>query len=412
MPVDLSMIGIKGAMAAQETLNSIANREALKVQTDAAQHKLEDEQHEEAVSAQIAQQWEDLSRGTPPAPDGSNLPQDDSARFDFASQGFFNAGLFTRSQAFAEAAGKIRQERATTRNTNANADQTRLENIWLTADTVANHMGQNENEFAVFQQKITNPPNEEWAIVARTLGADAVNLLQNTQWTPDLANYFRSMALTTKDKAELDLRQQGYQLQVQAHSDLQADRAARLRLQAARDAETANYHNRVASNSGANAPAIKPPDANQRSAIEDLLRTSNVYQGIQYNENGSIADPDTADDFNRAVVTIAGQVEQLKPDHPGLTYAQLAQIAITRAQMSGQFSRIPTVQSGRIFGSEVLEDKPARVEFGRMGSRAHPMEYPADDKDLRPYRYYNIPTPDGGFTPMLWNGKEWKGFND
>jgi len=435
MSYDLSTIGLKGIEAAQNTLNSIANRSALEVQTATAQHKLDDELQEESIAQRAMdaynqlniltpqqQQGQDQARDTldqnaqtafnrvvsgkpgDPSASASGFPEDPGARLEYLGNAYLRAGMTARGQEALKAAQDYRQGDASIEQTQLDSAKIRLENMHATANFVANHIGQNESEFRLFQQNLQNPPNQEWRQVRASIGERETEMLLEQQWTPDLQAYYASTALSIKDKAELALQSQSAQQRQREHADLQADRLMGRRLQQAQLDETRQYHARLSSNAGGRAAAVTPPSDNERGAIADVLRSSGIFSDAALDSGGNFADSGTSNSFNLMVLDVAGRVRQMLPNYPGKTYEQVAQIAIAEMQVSGDlvshYRTYPDENNAVVPGSRT-------VEFKQPGSFNRPLELPAGSGDdferaLKPGNWYVTP---GQTRPSYWNGK-------
>jgi len=433
MSYDLSTIGLKGIEAAQNTLNSIANRSALEVQTATAQHKLDDELQEESIAQRAMdaynqlniltpqqQQDQDQARdtldqnaqtafnrvvsGKPGEPSANGFPEDPGARLEYLGNAYLRAGMTARGQESLKAAQDYRQGDASIEQTQLSSAKIRLENMHATANFVANHIGQNESEFRLFQQNLQNPPNQEWRQVRASIGERETEMLLEQQWTPDLQAYYASTALSIKDKAELALQSQSAQQRQREHADLQADRLMGRQLQQAQLTETQQYHARLSSNAGGRAAAVTPPNDNERGAIADVLKSSGIFSDAALDDKGNFADSGTANSFNLAILDVAGRVRQMLPNYPGKTYEQVAQIAVADMQVSGDlvshYRTYPDENNAVVPGSRT-------VEFKQPGSFNRPLDLPAGsgedfEQGLKPGNWYVTP---GQTRPSYWNGK-------
>jgi hypothetical protein len=392
MPVDLSRIGLEGIETAQRTLNSMAQREALASQTEIAEAEEARKVEDREIDQWAAGALDSIGKGSGLPAGGSNSlvssdSDDPAAVFDAIGQRYLRAGAPKRGKEFIEGGMELRKKQFDIDKGRDDQAQTRLKNMLSASDWVARNIGENENEYALFLRQLEDPNNP----VAKILGEENVTALKNTPWSPDLANYFRTKALSIKDQAQLSLTERG-----QNRADRNAD-IAQARYKALEELGRANLEERRRENARkekADGPDVSsaPTEPQRKAAISAIVNNVKFFDGITPPEpsKGEEGTPERAALENMAT-DIVGRAKIIVSENKGLTFDQAIEQAVAEADAAGDFSILEPAEEGfNIFGIDTgIGGKPAVTGYKRKGTRPdNPIPLPADKSKWVKGRYY------------------------
>lgn len=397
--VDLSRGILPGLQVADQLRNSRAARESQAQADMIALSNFEREQELEAIEAEAFQSLGSIVAGE----GGKNtrvaeLEGDAEIGDKLIALGnrVGKAGFSKRAQELLEAGLDAKKKVADTEKTYLDADDKRLEVMTETADWVARNLGENESEFRLFQSMLSNPQN---AHIRRNLGEEHVAILENMEWSPELANYFRSKALSIKDQADLALRGRAADRQEKSAADTETYRAALLDINRGNLQERRNENARKAKADGGDVSKVGTP-GEIASARAVIMNTVQALEGAARNDKGEIADPLVADAISHMAENVVGRAKELIAENKGFTFDQAVEQAVMEAETAGDFEVIePVVRAWR----SDIPQKPGKYKRKGM-STDNPIELPDGDaaavaKKLVKGRYYNTP-----MGVLKWNG--------
>lgn len=379
MPVDLSRIGLEGIETAQRTLNSMAQREALTSQTVIAEAEEARAAEDREIDKWAAGALDSIGRGTGvPGDHGISLGEvddDPAAVFNAIGERYLRAGAPKRGKEFIEGGIDLRKKIADTDKVRDDKEKVRLDNMFEAGSWVAQNIGENEAEYAVFLSQLEDPNNP----VASIIGADNVAVLKNTPWSPELTNYFRSKALSIKDQASLALTERGHSRQETALNNTEAYRK---QLIALNNANLEERRKEAARKAKADGPSVSsaPTGPERDSAYTAILQNVKIFNGVAPNKGTperTALDSMTDD--------VASRAKQLVKENKGLLFNEAIEQAVGEAELAGDFAILEPAEEGFLgFGA-----KPAKTDYKRRGKDAkNPLPLPSSKAELIPGRYY------------------------
>jgi len=379
MPVNLSRIGLEGIETAQRTLNSMAQREALASQTAIAEAEEERKAEDRAIDQWAAGALDSIGKGDglPKGSGGNSLiavdDDDPASVFGAIGQRYFRAGAPKRGKEFIEGGMKLRKDQFDIDKGRDEQSKIRLSNMIAAGDWVARNIGENENEYALFLGQLDDPNNP----IAKIIGEDNIAALKSTEWSPDLANYFRAKALSVKDQATLALTERG-----QDRADRNLSMAEK-RFAALGEIARANLEERKKENTRkdkADGPNVgKAPTNDERdTAFSSILNSIKALGGIKPAKDTPerIALDNMTDD-------IVGRAKIITTENKGLTFPEAVEQAVAEADAAGDFGILEKVEEGFFF-----DTKTKTPSYKRKGTAKNPLPLPKTRAALIPGRYY------------------------
>lgn len=394
MPVDLSRIGLEGIETAQRTMNSIAARKSQEIEDFVKLGTYEREEQDRAIDEAALNNAMAIAEGRGvDISSAAATPEDFGEFFDTLGTQYLKAGAAKRGKEFIEAGIDYRKKSAEVDAADDEAAQTRLENMKFAADWVAQNIGENDSEYQLFLSNLQNPDNP----VAEILGRDNIEVLNKSEWTPELSNYFRSKALSIKDQATLELTARSHNRMERSLDNTERYRSALLELSNARleEQRRANELRNKESGPDVGKAATNAEIGTAKSAI---LNTVKGLEGVAP-EKGT---PEEAA-LGHMAEDVAARAKVIVAENKGLTYAEAVNQAVSEAETAGDFSIIET-RTKRAFG--ILPDSVARKGAYQKRGRSpeNPINLPTgDEKSVRKRlvkgRYYQTP-----MGVLKWNG--------
>lgn len=325
MPVDLSMVGLRGIEAGQNTLSAIANREALQTQTQIAQGTFDREQQQLELDRQAVENAKTIMAGEGRQFGGASTTEDDMARFmALTGSQLAAAGAPKRGAEMMEASLDLTKKRADINKAADDQDKVRLDNMITAGDYMYEMLSDSGNE-SEYQFNLANIPDN----VKEILGPDNIETLKNTPWSPELVDYFKTKALSVKDQAQLELTAQGHRRQEQQAADLSTYRKATLEI-ARQRANAADRAQKAAEKAGGS-NISKAASGDERLAIRSAI--ANVLPDMGF----AVEAKEDSLDLMGAINDLAAEAKQLVNDSPGLSFNEAANRAVLAAQARGDF---------------------------------------------------------------------------
>lgn len=369
MPVDLSMIGLKGIASGQDTLNSIAQREALQAQTAIQQGEFDRESQALEMDRLAVSNAQSILAGEGRSIGTMDSTEDDMARFmALTGQQLAKAGAPKRGSELMEASLDLIKKKADIDKVADDQDKVRLENMVKASDYMYEMLSDSGNE-SEYQFNLANIPED----VQEILGPDNVATLKNTPWSPELVDYFKTKALSVKDQATLDMQAQGHRRQDQNAADTALFRRATLDI-AKQRADAADRAQEAAKKAGGNNIS--------KAATGDERKTAEAAIGSIIEGDAPLDDPS----LFHLVEDVVGEAKQLVNDSPGLTFSEAVNRAALAAKTRGDFE---IINSYKDFGVFRTRGEPVSQKYKPKGkAKDTPAPLPEDRTKWVKGRYY------------------------
>jgi hypothetical protein len=292
MPTDLSTVGLVGQQAFYDRMNTAAQTKQYESTANTQNFALEKAQKLQALGEQAGQKLQSILRGDrQPGVDPEEIADtmvSESDQLRMVGSMFITGGAPEEGSDFLTAASEI-DGRASTieRNYEMNA-KSRLERIKLGADAVGRYLG-------------TAKSQEEYDLGIQTLrdtGAlepEFIEQLAQQPWSEDWSASLAETSTSTYERERLrdaDEREERLQRQAKVRN---AQAEARIKLMAARNKETKEYHAARLKAAGGKGGAAGVPKDNEVKSTEAYLM-STVFKGV-----------DTKNRYNQSVVDVATQ---------------------------------------------------------------------------------------------------------
>lgn len=404
MAVNLTMGILPGLETADKLRNSRLARETQAQENMIAlgnyQQEQADRELDQRLSAETLAEFQSIAQGDGRTKTGT-LASEDADFGDLMTrlgERYMAAGAPKRGKEMLEAGIDYTDKVSQVSKRQYEEQKVRLENMSKAGGWVAQNIGANENEYALFLRQLEDPNNP----IANIIGPDNVEVLRNTPWSPDLVNFYRSKALSIKEQADLALSER------RAVNAETATENARRNAEALRQIAALNAAERKRTNDlrekADGEKASTAPTPNQLNAVKDKLRTSvRALEGISWSDRGYPTNTDVANSFDAMAQDIASEAQRIVNQDRGITFAEAVDQAIMEAEANGDFSVIEAVvRPGWIPDSAQKPGSYSRKP--RAGSEASPLTLPTGDetsvaRQLKKGKYYN--TPMGN---LRWNG--------
>lgn len=395
MPVDLSRVGLEGIETAQRTLNSIAARESQAQQDALAMRKAELEEQDRALDQLAMQNTMSILEGRGiNVNDPTATTEDFGELFDTLGTQYLKAGAPKRGKEFIEAGIDYRKKQSDIDKAEDDQEKVRLDNMITAGSWVAQNIGENESEYALFLAQLEDPENP----VGGILGADNVKVLKETPWSPDLVNFFKSKAISIKDQAQLALTERGHRRQEQSLANTESYRKSLLQINQA-NLDERRRENARKEKVGGNKIDKAPTGDERKTAQRALVTTIKALDGVM---------PEDGTPEYEAVLhmtdDVVGRAKTILAENKGLTFPEAVEQAVAESEAAGDFSILEKpIESWMPFGFGDSVEK--RGSYKRKGTTAdNPIPLPQGDattvrKKLVKGRFYN--TPMGA---LKWNG--------
>ena len=387
MPVDLSMIGLKGIAAGQDTLNSIAQREALQSQTAIQQGVFDREQADLELQRSAVDKIKNLMRGEHVDMDSGNVSETDMSKFMMRTGAeLAAAGAPDRGSKLMEAGLDLRKKQGEIDKQAFDQDKVKLDNIITAANYVANGVAdvRNDSELQFFWDTLD-------PAVAENIGAEKLEVLKSVPYSPDWIAAMKDQSMTAKEQAQLDMLQQGQARSDRSEENTRIFREATLNI-AKQRADAADRAQKAAEKAGGN-NISKAANSEERAAVRSAL--AGAYPDLGF----AIESKEDSLDLIAATNDIVGEAKQILADTQGITFNEAIQRAMLRAKAAGELGHI-TVDKNLFKANETTRTYKAR---GRSPDNALSMPIGDTTEQVQPKlikgRYYN--TPAG---TLKWNG--------
>lgn len=369
MPVDLSMVGLKGIQVGQDTLNSIAAREAQQAQTQLAQGEFDREQAALDLDRMAVGNAKSIMAGEGREFGGADTTEDDMARFmALTGSQLAAAGAPKRGGELMEASLDLVKKKADISKAADDQDKVRLENMVKASDYMYEMLSDSGNE-SEYQFNLANIPED----VQQILGPDNVATLKNTPWSPELVDYFKTKALSVKDQATLDMTAQGLRRRDEEVANTALFRKATLDI----------ARQRAAAADRAQAAKEKAGGNNlSKAATGDERKTAEAAIGSIIEDGVPLDDPS----LFHLVEDVVGEAKQLVNDSPGLTFSEAVNRAALAAKTRGDFEITNTYKD---FGVFRTKGEPTEQKYKPKGKlKDSPAPLPEDKTKWVKGRYY------------------------
>lgn len=373
MPVDLSMVGLKGIEAGQNTLNAIANREALAAQTRIAEGTFDREEAELQLERDAVANAKKIMAGEGRTVGGPTSTEEDMARFlalsgeQLAAAGAPKRGgeLITQSLDLIKKKGEISKQ-------DDDQAKVRLENMVKGSNYMYEMLSDSMNE-SEYQFNLANIPPE----IVKIIGPENVETLRNTPWSPELIDYFKTKALSVKDQAQLEMQAQGHRRAEEIAADAKTFRALTYNLSKQR--VDAAERERVAREKASGGNVSKAPTNDERTVVRGAIAEVLPEMGF------AIEAKEDSLDLMGAINDLTGEAKQLLADSPGLNFTEAANRVVLAAKARGDFE---VLQNYRDFGLFRTEGSRETRYKAKGKTREAPAPLPSDKSKMVRGRFY------------------------
>lgn len=321
MAVDLSRVGLEGLETSERLLSSMAARRAVDQQTQQKQAEFELDQEERAIQQQALAAMADPSNKSTPSSLFNDVTDSQGAVLERLGELMISGGAVERGMDYLKAGVDIRDKESQMANRELEGTSKQLNNIISTADIFSRTVGvaKNESEWRYGLAQFRRHPE-----AVEIFGEDNLRAVEAMEFDPDVVAYFNEQALSHKDRASLDLQQQGEQRQQQSAQELSQFRRTTARIAEAR-AQESERHNRVmekiSGTGGSKAPTVDQIKTAE-AAVANLVFGGRVPASDNEDSLSYAA-------FKSGAQDIASRAQQLVQDIPGLTFSA----AVNRATM-------------------------------------------------------------------------------
>jgi hypothetical protein len=383
MPVDLSMVGLRGLEQARQTLNDQATRGL--VEQQAREQKIENDlaEKENEIQQQALDYLNGIATGRVKPSDSDMLgdPDFDSQATPLERIGrrMIDMGAVNRGAEYLKAGIDIRKKEDEMLTAKETREKTRLDNIISTASIVSKTIGvaRNESEWRYGLAQLKKMPD-----VVKILGEDQFAALEGMEYDADVVKYFNDQAMTAKERADLDLRAMGEQRQQRAAIELAEYRSSLLDINNANLDERRRENDLKRKEGGAKADT-GPTEAQVKSAKAAVANV--VFQGkVPPKESQEYVA------FEAGAQSIAARAQAMVRENKGLTWNEAVQRATTESQAAGDWSTLKVLMDHKFLGVRYRQTTEERGrQFKDRGSNpldAIPM--PASKNQLKTGAYY------------------------
>jgi len=386
MPVDLSMVGLKGIEAGQNTLNAIANREALQTQTAIEQGKFDREEADLELDRLAVGKVKSAMRGEGIDIDSGNVKDTDMASFMIRTGAeVAAAGGLKRGGDLVAAGLELQKKKADIAKTELETDKTQVELVTKVSDYVAEGIAdvRNDSELQFFWDNLD-------PTIAEAIGPQKLEIMKRVPYSPDWIAMMRDQALSAKDAAQLDFQARSQSRADQVQADAKAYREASHDLAerrfAAAEAERKAKEKAGGTNIGS------PIKNDERTTAEAAIRNT-LGDKIPFNKQALFA----------ATEDVVGEARRIVADSPGLTFPEAIQRAVMTSVAAGELGHLEEEETD-VDGDGTTETVTTRRYKARGRTEDNPLSMPTGDmkavqSKLIKGRYYNTP-----MGPLKWNG--------
>jgi len=391
MPVDLSTVGLVGQEAYD---NHRLAQEQTRVQQMAAlakQQELEDAQRQQALEQGAASIFANVAKGdsTPNAQDGGD--ESISEKMRKAALYMFQGGADQRGLDFIKAANETAKQEQDITDSQVGNEKKRLESQLMTADLVYRQLGtaRNQSEYEAAMDNLMNSP---------ALSPEEKNHLRQLpdQFDPNVTKFLADQAISAKDAAQMQLKEQDQALRNKSINNTNVYRANRLAIDQAKLKEK-QRQNDLKQRTGKSAAA---PSKNELTSVETAV-TNQIFDGRTPGKD----DPDYVA-FTSGSQAIASRAKAILASTQGIDWQTAVSRAILESQSSGDWQ---TGSSSSFFGLGPSEPDPSKTKFNDRGKTPDTALVAPLDEDgkvktsaFQVGRYYI--TPKGR---LKWTGKGW-----
>lgn len=360
-----------------------------------------DEQIDRAVAAQALSEVGSIARGDGRQTSG-DLVGDDFDPVNFMSrmgQRYMAAGAPKRGKEFLAASIDAADKMSQMSKRAQDEQKSRLETISKAADYMYNALGsaESDNEYRHIFNEI---PQD----IAQILGDENVETLRNMEWSPDLQNYLRSRALSTKQQADIAIAEGRLFNAETATENARRIGEANTAINEARLREQRLERERKEKETGPK--AYTAPTSAQLTSVKDKLRVSvRALENISWDAKGFPTDANVANSFDAMAQDIASDAQRILAENPGVqTFAEAVDQAIFEAEANGDFQVIEAV-TRPWFLPDVPQQPGGYKRQPRPGkSIESPLELPTGSeadiaRSLKKGYFYDTP-----IGPLRWNG--------
>lgn len=366
MPVDLSNIGLQGLESHQQRMESASRVRESESRVASQQIEREAFERKQALADEASARLNALSqrKGTGSFDASSVADQMESLAdpLETVADVYLRGGAPETGMDFLKNASEIRKRESDIENDEVLGQQRKLENIIKGADVVSRYLGQAKNQsewdYGVDQlrkQGVMEP--------------DLIDQIGKMPYDPDVAAYFNEQAISSADKARLDMTSQTEaRISKKDRIDaLQADQ--RIRMQAARDAEAARHNKAIEKASGGKTSATVPPNSDAMRSVKAALRNT-VYTKL-----GDVKEGKEGPDFGAAAEFVASTAQTLVRDNKAMDWNTAVQRAILQGQQSNAFG----TEAGETHWFK--KDEPDTAKFDGQGLTVETAIPPPVDKN-------------------------------
>jgi hypothetical protein len=380
MAVNLSQGILPGLEMADKLRNSRALRESQAQEDMIKLANFQTEQQATELEGKAFQELNSIMTGQGRDRDGDGLVDAEDMGELMVQLGtrMGQAGYGKRAQELLEAGVKYTGELSEIEKRGYDQDKVRLENMAKAGEWVAQNIGENESEYRLFLSQLKDPNNP----IARIIGEDNVQALENTPWSPDLVNYFKSKAISIKDQAQLALSERRVANAETATENARRIGEANTAINEARLREQRLERERKEKADGSRAHTA--PTKDQRGVAESaILSAVKEFGGARPKE-----DTPVYNEFNMAVDQIAGRAQQIVKGDKGVTFPEAVEQAVMEAQAAGDFEIVKTLSESWLpFG--IGDSVKTSISYKRRGGTANnPLPLPEDKSKWVRGRFY------------------------
>lgn len=398
MPVDLSMIGLDGIKAGQDTLTAIETRKSMAALTQAQQLENETTQNEMALDEQAAQLMNQISSGNYKGEstlfDGVDTESSSATMLDIVGNIYMKGGAPKKGMEFLKGSTEIRKKEQEMRSAEFTDQKNKLENILKVSDFVSRTIGtaRNQSEWEYGKQQLKK---------AGVLPPEVVEQLDQMQeFDPDVAAFFNEQALTAYQRASLDMTSANQQAtqdlsQQRLQDQQQRTTIAKERLRLAEIAQ-----NR-ADKGGKSAVA---PDEKAIKSVSAVV-TNEIFKGTAPKGEDKAA-------FDAGVQSIAARALAMVKEDKALDWETAVNRAVVESQSEGDWEMYAGKKGPLDFLGIEMGSEPAKTKFSSLGRNpdtAIPLPSVSDDDPtvdkakLKKGKFY-ITTKGAA----KWNGTAWE----
>jgi hypothetical protein len=334
MPVDISMAGLQGQQAYYDRMQTAAQTRVLNSNADATDAENAHAEKLNQLNELAGKRMQDilLRRKGSTGISGEDIAANmDSlaAPIRGVADIYLQGGAIQTATDMLKTASEIEKRESDIDAEQYTTQQKRLDNIVKGADVVSRWIGdaQTEDEWRLGLREIENSIKGG----VFTMEPELFDQLKAMPFSPEAAAFFRDRAISASDKARLDLSVIGEERLTRNAAIEQSQAAARISLQAARDAEARRHNAAQEKASGGKYSSSLPPNGDQlRSVKATLLNT--IFKGTE-------VDTKTDLDFNAAVEYVGSQALTMVRGNKAIDWNTAVNRATLQAEQAGMFGK-------------------------------------------------------------------------